>query len=213
MTYQCEATCVAGFVQQLAVGYITNGYYFYVSGRIPEEKNPTRTDEKIIKQYDIDVSKWTRARRKKAGRANVQYLRYRHQYVILANHGEHPFFEEEGRRLRDVRVYPFHFMGYSIGCRPGRNGGGFHASVRIGQDAYRELKSRFERLAVQRDTLALCRQFRAIPFESYAPVRDQLRCILRSVNRLRKAAGLEQLPAQAVFRERRQVKPFVRLAA
>lgn len=213
MTYQCEATSVAGFVQQLAVGYIAHGYYFYVPGRIPPDKDPSLTDAKLIDRYGLDISKWTRCRQRKTGTAGVQYLRYRHQFVLLATHGDHPFFEEEARNLRDVRIEPIKFMGYAIGCRQGRDQDAFHASVRMRQEVYRDLKSRFERLALHRDVDALCGALRAIPFEPYAPVRDQIGCIVRAVNRRRKAAGLELVPLQAVFRERRPVKPFVRLAA
>jgi hypothetical protein len=98
MAYRCVATSVAGFVQQLAVAYIANSYWFYVKGWIPERKDPARTDAKIITQYDLDVSKWTRARRRKAGAASVQYLRCGRFYVIVATHGEHPFYAAEGRQ-------------------------------------------------------------------------------------------------------------------
>ena len=87
MAYRCVATSVAGFVQQLAVGYVARGYYFYVTGRIPEHKDPVHTDEKIIAQYGIGVSKWVRARRKRQGLANVHYLRYGTFFVIIASHG------------------------------------------------------------------------------------------------------------------------------
>jgi hypothetical protein len=35
MEYRCEATSVAGFIQQLAVAYVGRGYFFYVAGVIP----------------------------------------------------------------------------------------------------------------------------------------------------------------------------------
>ena len=60
--YRCVATSIEGFVQQLAVGYVTHGYWFYVSGWIPEGKDPLKTDAKLIERYGIDVSKWTRCR-------------------------------------------------------------------------------------------------------------------------------------------------------
>ena len=44
MAYRCVATSVAGFIQQLAVGYVARGYYFYVTGRIPDHKDPAHTD-------------------------------------------------------------------------------------------------------------------------------------------------------------------------
>jgi len=34
MNYRCEATTIEGFVQQLAVSYIANGYWFCVTGLI-----------------------------------------------------------------------------------------------------------------------------------------------------------------------------------
>jgi hypothetical protein len=58
LQYRCVARSVAGFVQQLAVGYIAKGYYFYVSGVIPAGKDPAKTDRKIIEIYGISVSKW-----------------------------------------------------------------------------------------------------------------------------------------------------------
>ncbi|HRZ58802.1 MAG TPA: hypothetical protein P5525_25470, partial [Candidatus Paceibacterota bacterium] len=211
MGYQCVATSVAGFIQQLAVAYVSHGYYFYVSGLIPAHKTPADTDAKIIRQYGIAVSKWSRARRKKAGQANVQYLRYGRFFVILATHGEQPFFDAEARQLRDIRVQPLHCFGYSIGCRPGRRDGIFHASVRIDQSLYRELKGRFEGAAVNRSVDDLCRELRSVSFEPYAPVRDQLRGLLRAINRRRRAAGCEPVPATALRNWRSPVKPFAEI--
>jgi hypothetical protein len=62
MSYRCVATSVAGFIQQLAVGYIANGYYFYVAGVLPSHKSAERVDAKILAAYNIAISKWTRAR-------------------------------------------------------------------------------------------------------------------------------------------------------
>ena len=36
MDYRCAATSVGGFIQQLAVSYVGRGYWFYVTGVIPE---------------------------------------------------------------------------------------------------------------------------------------------------------------------------------
>jgi hypothetical protein len=44
--YRCEATSVAGFVQQLAVAYVRNGYWFYVQGTIPKRKSPDKQLQK-----------------------------------------------------------------------------------------------------------------------------------------------------------------------
>ena len=208
MAYQCVATSVAGFIQQLAVSYIANGYYFYVTGRIPDDKDPASTDQKIIGQYGVDISKWTRARRKKEGLANVQYLRYRSFFVILATRGQHPFFASEAKGIRDIREHPIYFMGYSIGCRQARNGRLYHVSVRIERGVCQELKAYFEENAIQQSLENLCRELRAIDFEPYAPVRAQLRRVLRAVNCRRKVAGLDLVPRHVLCLRRFPVRPF-----
>src|SRR5437870_4201373 len=38
-SYRCEAATIAGFIQQLAVGCIARGYWFYVAGYIPPYKD------------------------------------------------------------------------------------------------------------------------------------------------------------------------------
>ena len=204
--YRCVATSVAGFVQQLAVSYIAHGYWFYVTGRIPEPKDPAAIDRKLIERYGLEVSKFTRARHKRLGQARVQYLRYDRFFVLIATHGEHSFFTAEAGQIRDVRQAPVHFQGYTIGCRHGQ--GQWHPSVRIEREVHRELKARCVAIALQRSVEELWREFQAIPFEPYAPVRDQLHSILRAVNRRRHAAGLEPVPFAALRWRRRLVRPF-----
>jgi hypothetical protein len=209
MVYRCVATSVAGFVQQLAVAYVSHGYYFYVAGMIPEDKDPAKTDEKILRQYGIAVSKWTRARRKRAGQANVHYLRHGHFYVIIANHGEHPFFAAEGKRVRDIRKAPILFMGYSVGCRRERGGGKYHAGVRINREHFRQLKRYFERAAIKKSVEEVTADLRGLLLEPYAPVRDQLKGILRAVNRKRKLGALPSVPREALRFRRAPVQPFL----
>ena len=147
-------------------------------------------------------------RRKKLGHANVQYLRYDHFFVLLAQHGEHPFFAGEASQVRDIRKQPLFFMGYSIACRRASGDGTWHASVRVQNRVLRQLKVEFERMAVHRSVEQLCRDMQSLGFEPYAPVRDQLRGIVRAMNRRRKMAGLDLVPAGAVRLRRLQVKPF-----
>ena len=97
MEYRCEATSVAGFVQQLAVSYIGRGYFFYVRGEIPEKKDPRVVDENITGKYGIAIGKKARALRKASGLANIQYLRFERSFVLLATHGRHPVFRQ-GRK-------------------------------------------------------------------------------------------------------------------
>jgi hypothetical protein len=202
MEYRCEATSVVGFIQQVAVAYVGRGYFFYVLGEIPERKDPHAVDERIIAKYAISVGKTSRARRKAAGLANLQYLRYRHAFVLLATHGRHSFFEQEGRFIRDAREVPIKFGGYSIGYRSG------HPHVRIEQWRYLELKAYFADLAVHRARDGVEEEFRRLPFEPYAPVRSQLRCVLREVNRRREFAQYDPIRASCIRVRRRIVRPF-----
>ena len=209
MPYQYLAASVAGFVQQLAVNYVARGYHFYVTGTIPDGKDPAKTDRKIIEQYGIDISKWARARRRKGGEANVQYLRHERFYVIITTHGEHPFFTAEGKQIRDIRKRPLRFMDYAIGIGRSRRDRSLHVSVRIQREKFRELLAQFRRIAVQRTVEDLCRELRALPFEPFAPVRDQCAVVLRAVNRLRKTASLELVPWNAVRLFRKPVRVFM----
>ncbi len=181
--YRCEAMSVEGFVQQLAVSYLAHGYWFYVVGQIPEGKDPRKVDEKLVARYQIDVSKWARARRKRAGLANLQYLRFGRFFVLLATHGTHPFFEEEASSIRDARKTPIRFCGYAISYSNG------HPHVRIEQEEYKRLKAYFLDLALHRSAERLGSELARLPFEPYAPIRGQLLAVLRAVNRERKRAG------------------------
>ncbi len=200
--YRCEATSPAGFVQQLVVSYLGNGYWFYVTGEIPLGKDPRKVDAKLVTRYQIDVSKWERARRKRAGVANLQYIRFARFFVLLATHGQHCFFEEEASSIRDARKTPIRFCGYSISYRGG------HPHVRIEQDEFKRLKAYFVELAPHRSAEVLGRELGSLPFEAYAPIRRQLLVILRAVNRERQTAGFEPVPKSCLRMMRRIWRPF-----
>ena len=143
--YRCRAVLLPAFIQQLAVAYVANGYWFYVMGRIRmTKKDPEDVDRKLIKCYRLDISKWERARRKRVGLANLQYIRHGRVFVLIATHGQHPFFEHEAKVIRDIRRVPIKFGGYSVSYRNG------HASVRIDQETYKGLKAYLVDLAPRR---------------------------------------------------------------
>lgn len=199
--YRCEAGSLGGFLQQLSVSYITRGYWFYVTGFIPERKDPLAVDAKLIERYELGLSQWARARRKQAGLANLQYLRFGRFFVLIATYGKHPFFEVEAVSIRDVRRVPIKFAGYSVSCKRG------HPSVRIEPDEYLRLKARLVDLSTRRKAETIEAEFKSLRYEAYAPVRVQLLCIHRAVNRARLAAGFQ--PVRACFRFKRRVyRPF-----
>lgn len=201
-----EAVSVEGFVQQLAVAYVQHGHWFYVTGLVPEHKDPRAVDAKLVERYGLDVSKWSRARAKATGRASVRYLRHGRFFVIIATKGKHEFFEREAN-VRDIRRVPIRYAGYSISYRRGVDRR-WHASVRIAPDAYLRRKSYLVGLAAHRSVENLAAIFADIPFEPYAPVRRQLLNILRAVNRRRSAAGFEPVPMATLRMRRQVVRPF-----
>jgi hypothetical protein len=200
--YRCVATTVDGFVQQLAVSYLKNRYWFYVPGEVPLGKDPTAIDEKLVRKYDIGISKWARARRKKRGHAKLQYLRYGRTFVVVATHGEHPFFDEERESILDARERPFQFHGYSVGYKGG------HAHVRIQTARYEELKHEFLAVALTASVDAMATLFARIRFEPYGPVKQQVRKLLWKVNGARREAGLEKVPLACLRTKRHNLKPF-----
>ena len=119
MTYRWEVSSREGLVQQLASNILPHGYWFYVTGMVPVNKDPRQVDQKLMWKYGVRISRQQRVRRKQAGLANLHYLRYRQFWVLLATHGEHAFFEEESSVVRDIRTHPLRIEGYSLTVKRG----------------------------------------------------------------------------------------------
>jgi hypothetical protein len=220
MEYRFEATSVEGFVQMLASNYLPHGYWFYVTGRIPEGKSADSIDEKILAKYGIARSRQQRARRKLQGLANLQYLRFENFFVILATHGKHQFFESEGTTVKDIRKVPLQFRGYSISVKRGgflkREEGEDEATadkrhrvrVIISKEAFKNLAAHLLELSTHRTLETLRWEFWNQPYEPYAPIRKQMLKVLRAVNNKRTAMGYEKLPTDCIRYRRNIVKPF-----
>src|SRR5262249_24973390 len=200
--YRCIASSSAGFVQQLAVGYVGRGYHFYVVGWVPDGKDPRAVDEKLILKYGITSSKAKRARRKAAGFANVQLLRYQRFFVLLATPGKHHFFEEERPNVRDARKIPIKFGPYSVSYKAG------HPHVRIAREEFLNVSALLHSIALHRSAEELENELRQLPYEPYAPVKRQLFQLLRKMNNTRNAAGLPPLPHNCLRLQRKSVRPF-----
>ena len=214
MKYRCVASSPEGLVQQVAVCYLRHGYWWYVTGRIPDGKDPTAIDRKLIEKYEIEQTDRKRAYRKKRGLANMQYIRYGRWFLLLVTAGHHPFKQQERNRIRDCRRHPIKFEGYSISYRRSGvtpEGGGplkWHSCVRIDPWTYRELKAFFLDRATCRSAESLAADFARVPFARFAPVRRQLLSILRIVNQSRAKSGLQAVPYTALRLRRRIFQPF-----
>jgi hypothetical protein len=215
--YKWEATTLEGFIQQLAVAYVARGYFFYVAGQVPKRLSAAEHDRRLLLKFDVAKSKWSRYRRTRRtgpdGRplANVQYLRHRDFWVLLATAGHHSFFAEHQRprkgqrdgerQYRDVRETPIVYGGYSVSWRE-------RTSVRISPRAYSDLKAHFLHSAVKESKSSLEREFCRAPFEPYGGVTRQMLAILRAVNRARRIAGLPLVPRHCIRVKRHVVRPF-----
>jgi len=214
MQYRAVAVSVEGFVQQIACCYLRHGYLHYVAGQIPRGKDPQAVDAKLIAKYGIAVSESTRSRRKKAGLANMQYLRYERFFILLATEGKHRFFNEEHDRIRDFRRVPLKFAGYSISyrrggqTREGRPDPSWHAHVKLDRRQQLELEAHLSKLARRQQPNAVVNAIYHLPLEPYAPIRRQLLMLLRGVNRQRKALGYPPIPLKALPLQRRVVRPY-----
>jgi len=203
--YLCEAKSVEAFIQQVAVSYLLHGYFFYVLGHIPAQKDPQATDGKLISRYGLDISKWARARAKKKGKASVQYLRYRRTFVLLATLGQHEFLSLEP--TKDIRMEPLRCFGYEISAYQGKYGK-WHPSVSIAPRTWREICCSIGKKALQFDASALESCIRKVPFAPFAPVRGQLYSLVRALNRRRKRAALALVSPRCVRRKRKPVRVF-----
>lgn len=83
-----------------------------------------------------------------------------------------------------------------------------HLQVRIERERHEQLETYFLALARCWSASVLAEEFGAVPYEHDAPVRGQLRCIRRAVNQVRKEAGYELVPRDAVRWQGWIVRPF-----
>lgn len=205
--YRCVAGSLEGFVQQIATAYIPHGYWFYVQGWIPDCKHAEKVDAKLVERYGVAISKWARARRKRAGQACMQYIRYENTFLLLATAGQHAFFELERGAIRDVRHTPIKIDGYSVSARRGPDTR-LHTHVRIDSKVSLELKEKFRYLAEHGSPGQLAREFYYLRFEPYAPIRRQYLSLLRMVNQIRASTNRSEIPSAVLPLRRRIVQPF-----
>jgi hypothetical protein len=188
MSYEVQS--LSQYIRKLAIDYMRYNYVHYVTGVIPSHKNPAATDQKLIEHYEITSCRTTRSKRKKAGFANVQYIRWGNFFTLIATEGESRFFVDE--KPTDIRVAPLHLKGYSIGMK------GDTPCVMI---APKRLKAIRRYLAVislhheRRVRNFLCHR---LPKLKYPRVLRQNQAIIREMNRRRKKAHLPPIMIEAV---------------
>jgi hypothetical protein len=220
MEYKYEVTSLTGFLQRVATHLLPKGYYFFVQGTLPEGKDPHALDSKLLAKYDVAKTEGARRWRKSQGLGNVQYVRYKGHWILMATHGDHPIKEGEGKNLKDARRAPIRVGHYAVYVKrgnylkkasadePPRADGRWRVRVLIAREPYRELCAYFLSVACHRRAEALAAQLFALPYEPYAPVRKQLLKLWRLVNAKRQSVGYEKVPVSSLRLKRRIVRAF-----
>ncbi|MEM9358649.1 MAG: hypothetical protein AAGB04_20915, partial [Pseudomonadota bacterium] len=210
------ATSRQGYIQQIVSGWVRNGYYFYVQGKLRENKDSEQFDHKVITRYPVVMKAGRRFSRRQRGVINVAYLRYKKHWIMLATRGKHEETKEgfldwratEAANIRNcMHGQPIKVFGYSISYVRGdyvlkRIGNGatardyqYRVRVQISREGMVVLKAFLLGNATSHSEEWLRDQFWNVPYEPYAPVRKQLLNLLRQVNAVRSAAGLSKLPS------------------
>ena len=211
--YICEVRSLNALVKQIAVHTLRWGYWWYLTGVIPEGKDPQKIDRKLMDKYKANVSMSTRNRRKHAGLANARYYRLGRQFFLFTTWGESPIWKYEKNNLRCIRRPPRNFEkrtgytgkfpfvplqvgSYSISYKPGgrtrkgRVDPQWHSHVELSRDCYRNLKAEFLELSTKMSTEELGLKFYEMSYEPYAPLYRQLLKIVRDVNKRRHLYGI-----------------------
>lgn len=202
---RCEVASEHALVQYLASNVIRHGYWHYFLGKIPAHKEAAAVDAKLVERYGADLDKFSRARRKAKGLANVIYVRLDREFLLVATDGDHIIFSEHP--MKDFRREHLRLHGYQVGAGRGADGK-FHAGVRIGDAAFSGLADFFMSIAVHWSASRLAEEFRSIQFVRFARVRRQLLKLLRLVNERRRVAGFELVPTSALQLRRTIVSVF-----
>jgi len=131
------------YTQQL-LNLVSHGHYFYYQITLPDKKKEKweSIDRKLMVMYPIEASKDKRYRRKKAGKADVVYLRWDCNAVFMHTPGN--ITPASGHVFTDIRETPLEVRlnadnGITV-LKVGRNHNkGF--TVYLAKESYREIKA------------------------------------------------------------------------
>lgn len=165
-----------------------------------------------------DLSRQQRARRKRLGQANLHYARRGNFFVIVATHGQHRFFSDEGATIRDIRKTPLQFGPHSISVKRGRFVKRQAGSKSAFPDHRHRVRVQIKRasanvgLTFKREPVAEVQKGweakSALPVEPYAPMRKQVLKLAAMINSQRQTAKLAPISIERLRFRRRIVKPF-----
>ena len=171
------------FLSKIAL-YARYGYRRYVVRQIPEGKDLSAVDLKILRAYEVTFSRWRRGERKKQGLANVMYLRFGNTFVLLATDGKHEAFDKLDSLHLNER--PITFSGYSVGIRNHK------PCISMPERRYKAVKKKTTEITLHNHS-KVTRWLRSISPMKFRGVNNQRWKLFKQVNKKRKAAGLKPI--------------------
>lgn len=197
------AESIDEFLAQLT-RLVGNGYYFYFYGELKPGKDVLKLDATLIHLWHLDRPYWRREKRRRGRAPGIWGIRYRRRYLLISTHGTsvekkgepHLFFREYelGKTLHDIRKQSLNFCGYAIRYTLSKDTGRRRLFVRLSKQTYAKLRDDLATKAIRQRYA--CRdafedEIRSLPYQWYRPVREQLKVILKEVNRRRRYSGFE----------------------
>ena len=73
----------------MATHLLPHEYWFFTQGVVPADKDPAAFDAKPLAKYDVAKTEGARRWHKGQGLGNVQYIRFKSAWMLLATHGDH----------------------------------------------------------------------------------------------------------------------------
>jgi len=193
-----QAKTLGIFLKKVAYDYARYGYTEYALREIPEGKDVAKVGQKLCEQYQVTRCRMARSRRKKGGQANVTLVMHRRWFVLLGTRGTHETFSRIVRR--DLRTWPLHFMGYSVGMK------GNTPWVMIAPRRWQRIEEIGQEIALHHTEKVhdfFHRFLEQVSGFRFPGVIEQKKRLLSEVNERRQRAGLPKIPKSEAWVMRR----------
>ena len=184
------------FLHKIAIDYVRHGYYRYYQVKVNENKidQLERIDRKIVKSYKVTYHHTTRSLRKKRGEANIAYVRFGLDIILLATDGELPK-GIKADQFKDVREKPIGYKGYTIEVRRIMRKGAiedFTPILRLSLRRHKAIRKQLLSISLHNRQKVVYYFQRISPF-MYPGILHQKWYLLKTVNKKRKAGGLKPI--------------------
>jgi hypothetical protein len=186
------------FFKRLTRDYFSNGYYYYFVVEIPEHRTAEQVSKKLTEDYKVSNHSEIRNRRKKAGKANCNFVIFKNICVIVATEGEHETLKR--RQFKDIRKKSLIIENHELKTGLFQKGGRLKTTVCLPQYRYRAAERKIEAIALHsvRKIVFELKNFSPYTFEG---IQNQRYKLIEIVNSKRKRARLQPIKWQ-------DTKPF-----